>query len=453
MTISKAPSCHAKAVAMFRYGVIGSLLSFELEHGELRAQLRTLAVRRFRPPGSTRTRVYGLSTIERWYYAYLRDGLDGLTPGRRSDSGRATALAPELRELLLAIRREFPTASSPLIIRTLIDEGVLERGVISIATLNRLYAEHDLRRQRRGPKNAQRQRRERRRWQVGQPGELWHGDVCHGPTLVDPEDRSTPVRIHALLDDASRFIVALEVHTHEREVEMLGLLARAIQRHGAPARLYLDNGSTYRGEDLASIGARLKMGVIHAAPYDPQARGKMERFWRTMREQCLDFIGPEASLHDVRVRLNAWLDQRYLRDPHAGLMGKSPRSVWEKSGRTTRRIDHDTLLAAFTTREQRRVRKDGTLSIKGTTYEVAQGHLAGKTVEIVSGLAPFDRDYRPQVLVEGIARPLHELDVVANSARHRKPIPVPETPLTTGFDPTQTNLDRAAGRPKKGKRS
>lgn len=447
MTTRVHHSSHAHAVAMFRYGVIGPLLCREFGHGELRAELRILAQRRYRPPKSTRTRRFSLSTIERWYYAFRRDGLDGLVPGRRSDAGRATALEAKVRELVLAIRREFPTVSTALVRRTLIDEGILAADTISVATLNRFYAEHNLRRQKRGSKANQ--RRERRCWQAPHAGSLWHGDVCHGPTLIDGDTR-TPVRIHALLDDRSRYIIALEVHTHEREVEMLGMLARAIVRHGVPVGLYLDNGATYRGEDLAHIAARLKMGLTHARPYDPEARGKIERFWRTMREQCLDFIGAGATLHDVRVRLAAWLERRYQRDPHAGLMGRCPKRVWEISERVTRRLDHDTLLAAFTTCERRRVRKDGTLTVKGRTYEVAQGHLAGKTVEIIAGLPPFDRDYRPQVVVEGIARPLHELDPVANAARHRKPIPVPEPAISTGFDPSQTNLDRSAGRPKKG---
>ncbi len=449
MTTSKAQSNHAHAVAMFRYGVIGPLLSSPLEHGELREHLLALALRSYRPPGATRTRRFGLSTLERWHYAYRRDGIDGLKPGRRSDAGRAAALDSDIRSLLLAIRGEYPSVSAPLVLRTLIDEGVLEPDIISVATLNRLYAEHGLHRQRRGSKGAR--RRERRRWQKSHPGALWHGDVCHGPTLIN-DGRSIPVRIHALLDDASRYVTALEVYSHEREVEMLGLLARAIQRHGAPLGLYLDNGATYRGDNLIEVTARLDMGLTHAQPYDPQARGKMERFWRTLREQCLDFIGPDATLHDVRVRLAAWLDQRYLRDPHAGLMGRSPKRVWEKS-RVTRPVDYDKLLSAFTTRERRRVRKDGTLSVEGMTYEVAQGHLAGKTVDIIKGLPPFDQDYKPQVVVEGIARPLHQVDPVANASRHRKPIPIPETPPSTGFNPAQTNLDRAAGRVKKGEKS
>ncbi len=173
----------------------------------------------------------------------------------------------------------------------------------------------------------------------------------------------------------------------------------------------------------------------------------MERFWRTMREQCLDFIGTDASLHDVRVRLKAWLEQHYHRAPHAGLLGKTPTSAWETVERATRPTAHDVLLSAFTTRVRRKVRKDSTISMDGLTYEVAQAFLAGKTVDVICGLEPFERDYAPQVVVEGQAYPLHLVDPIHNGKRGRKPLPVPKDLKPTHFNPAQTYLDRAAGRP------
>ena len=73
---------------------------------------------------------------------------------------------------------------------------------------------------------------------------------------------------------------------------------------------------------------RLEIGLTHAPPYDARARGKMERFWRTLREACLDFLGGLSTLHEVQLRLLAFLDKHYHRSPHAGLMGRAPASVW-----------------------------------------------------------------------------------------------------------------------------
>jgi transposase InsO family protein len=106
-----------------------------------------------------------------------------------------------------------------------------------------------------------------------------------------------------MLDDNSRFVVALEAMHSERETDMLGLLCRAVRRHGLPDALYLDNGSTYSGDTLRIGCERLGITLIHARPYSPEARGKMERFWRTLREGLLDHMGSISSLHDVNVRL------------------------------------------------------------------------------------------------------------------------------------------------------
>ena len=148
-----------------------------------------------------------------------------------------------------------------------------------------------------------------------------------------------PLRIHAILDDHSRYIVAIQAATTEREVEMLSLMVKAMRGLGRrPEALYLDNGATYTGEVLATTCARLGIGLLHAAAEDPQARGKMERFWRTLREGMLDHIGTPGSLHDVQVRLLAFLAKHYHVAPHASLMGKSPGEVYVTARRELRPI-------------------------------------------------------------------------------------------------------------------
>ena len=444
MVIRTEPASErANATALFRYGVIAQLVGSEFEHGELKAALRELASQRWRPPGSAHTRTFAVSTIERWYYAYKLNSFEGLLPNGRSDRGRGRKLPEPIKQLLLQIRTEFPTASSPLIIDRLVRTGVLDREQLSVATLNRLYAERGLRRRRRnhtpGPV------KQRLRWEVGQVGALWHADVCHGPTL-ESDGRRTPLRIHALLDDKSRYVVALEVLTQEREVDMLSMLGRAIERVGTPLKLFVDNGSTYRGDALAETCSRLSMGLVHATPYDPQSRGKMERLWRTMREQCLDFIGASASLHDVTVRLHAWLDEHYHRTPHAGLMGQTPERVWTLADNVTRRLNHEAIAAAFTTRERRRVRADNTLSVAGHVYQVDAGFLAGKNVTVARCLPPFDGETTPIIEHDGLVHELMPVDPVANATRRRNRLEELPTPTSsTGFDPNQAVLDAVTG--------
>ena len=433
------PKDQAERTALFRSEIVGALTRRQLDRGELRAELIALARCAFRPPGLEVTRRFSVTTLERWYYAYRRGGLDALKPLPRSDRGRARELTAEQRKLLCDIRREYPSASVPLILRTLVADGRLERGAVSAATVARLFREQGLDRvsYRGGDAHT------RLRWQAERPGALWHGDVCHGPALL-VDGRSRPLRIHALLDDASRYVVAMEAHHAEREVDMLGMLVAALRRHGLPDALYLDNGSTYVGDALRIGCERLGVTLLHARPYDPQARGKMERFWRTLREGCLDHVGSLSSLHEVQVRLGAFLDQHYHVAPHASLMGKTPGEVWGASERQRMSdvVTEEMLRRALTVRDRRRVRRDTTVKIKGRDFELDQGFLAGRLVTVAYSLVGDDP---PWVEHDGKRYALSPVDAVANAKKKRRRDEPPSSP-SVPFDPAGALLDRAAGR-------
>jgi putative transposase len=433
---------HAEEVAVFRSEIIGALTRRELNHGELREALEALSKERFRPPGLTRTKTFSIPTLERWYYAYKARGLCALEPVPRSDRGRAKELTREERELILDIRREHRSASVPLILRTLVAEGRLQKDAVSAATVRRLYAENGLDRiAARDGEGA----KTRLRWEAERPGALWHGDVCYGPSLkIDGQSR--PLRIHALLDDASRYVVAIQAFHSEREEDMLALFVGALRRHGCPDVLYLDNGPTYVGNVLRVACARLQISLLHARPYDAPSRGKMERFWRTLREGSLAFLGSLGSLHEVNVRLWAFLDEHYHRAPHGGLMGRTPEQVFQKTPRSADTLDERMIAEALTVHVRRRVRRDTTVSMDGRDYELDLGFLAGRVVTI--GYSMADPDALPWLDHEGKRRPLKPVDPKANSNRRRPP----RRPGHRGqspsvcFDPNRALLDRAAHR-------
>lgn len=302
-----------------------------------------MSQQRFRPPGSETTRCYGISTLERWYYAYHREGLDGLRSKPRSDRGHARTLTPAQQRLVVDIAREHPTASAAIIVRTLETDGRIDEGAVSVPTVRRLLRDHDL-----TDRRAPRPERLLRKWEMGSCGEL----------------------------------------------------------------------STYTGEALATACGRLDVRLTHAKPYDPQARGKMERFWRTMREQVLDHIGECHSLHDILVRLLAWLNRHYHVTPHAGLMGKTPLEVWtNERGAWPKLVTEFDLDRALTARERRRVRSDGTLSVGGVAWELDQGFLVRQLVTVARSM--LDPTRAPWVEHQGKRHLLHPVDAVANSQRER----------------------------------
>jgi putative transposase len=432
------PKDHAEAVAHFRAQVIGLLAQAEVEHGDLGKELKALSKRRFRVPGAAATRTFSVPTLERWLSAFRKGGADALRPKSRTDRGRGRGLDAAQLKLLLDIRREHPSASARLILRTLTSLGVLPRGQLTATTLRRIYADHGLPRRSRREADVD---RIRLRWQAEHPHALWHGDVCHlAPIEIGGVKR--PVRVHALLDDCSRDVLTIRAYHSERELDMLDLLVRALRIHGIPDGMYLDNGATYRGDALRVACARLGVTLIHAQPYTPQARGKMERFWRTLREGCTDFIGSVATLHDINVRLWAFVERHYRNSPHAGLYGRTPRAVMEEgiAERPRAALDEERLRDALTVRGRRRLRGDNTLSLNGADYETRLSFLARKPVTIAYCLV--DQPIEPWIEHQDQRYPLQRVDAVTNGRTRKRPQkPSDGTIAATAFDPAGTLLD------------
>jgi putative transposase len=232
----------------------------------------------------------------------------------------------------------------------------------------------------------------------------------------------------------------------EKEVDMLGMTVDALRRHGKPDALYLDNGSTYRGDILKTACARPGITLLHAKPYDPEARGKMERFWRTLREGCLNDLGATASHGDIHATLRAFLDKRYHPAPHAGLVGKSPATMYAARPAGKGAVDETALRAALTERLRRRVSGDGIVSLNGVAFELDQGYLAGQIVTVAQCfVAPGEP---PWVEHEGKRLVLHPVDPQSNARRKRPPRGGPAAQKPTrpvDFHPTRA-LARSTGR-------
>jgi hypothetical protein len=191
---------------------------------------------------------------------------------------------------------------------------------------------------------------------------------------------------------------------------------------------------------LALVCARLGIKLVHAQPHDPQARGKMERFWRRMRERCTDFLKGKSSLHDVNAALLAFLDAEYHARPHASLMGETPSKRFH-SGLVAlpRAWTAKELAQALEITMKRRVAGDATFGVDGRTFEVRCRHLAHKVIDVV--VDPFTgavlrASYQDKPVVVGVCDP-----ALNRGRRRARPenAPVPTVP----FDPIAALLDQA----------
>ena len=414
-------------VALFRYSVLGPLVSrAQLSRGELKATIRELATRHYDIPGS-RNSLLGEKTIEAWYYAWRRGGIEALTPKVRSDRGQSK-LAPEVQEAILAAKRENPRRSIRTLRRLLERRGTVAKGALSRSAIHRLLQAHGLSR----PSGSASEPEERRAYVAAQAGDIWYGDAMHGPR-VPMQGRLRKAYLVSLMDDASRLIAHSAFCPGERALDIEAVLKQAVLKRGLPVKLVIDNGPAYRAKTLQGICARLGIHLVYCRPYFPEGKGKLERWHRRFRDQFLTELDTShiRDLSDLNARLWAWLETVYHTTPHGGLDGQTPLQRYQQDlpkirtlGTLAGRLDE-----LFYHRVRRKVRKDATVSYQGRRFEVSY-ELSGRFVDLV--VDPHNHkvlsveDVQGQSL--GAATPL---DALANVHRcRRKPKP-PERPAPT----------------------
>ncbi|GAC1663901.1 MAG: DDE-type integrase/transposase/recombinase [Candidatus Dormibacteraceae bacterium] len=366
-----------EAVALFRYGLIADLLHLPPGHRTLHAQLRAKADRDYEIPGSTRRRV-AAETIRDWLYAYRRGGFDALKPRPRRDTGHTRALPQAVADQLCALKEAHPAFSIARLLSTARQQQLVPPEIVlAPATVHRLLSRQGL--MARHPNEPT--TKDRRRFAFDAPNELWMSDVMHGPSVLDPADR----RRHrsyliAWLDDATRIIPYAAFARSETVAAFLPVFERAIVRRGVPKRLFVDNGSAFRSRHLALVCAKLGVTLIHARPFQPQSKGKMERWFRTARTQLLPTLD-DADTRDLDAlnrRLRVWIDEEYHHAPHRGLGGVTPIDRWAATSAHIQLPTTD-VTDLFLFDEKRKVQQDRTVSLHGVAYEV-DAALVGETV-------------------------------------------------------------------------
>ena len=439
--MTDSPADRRRAVALFRYSVIAEALSLPPGSPERRQLLRAKAQRSYEIPGSRRTRV-AFETLRDWLAHYERGGFDALYPKLRTDRGRARQLPPEVAELLVQIKERSPHLAVREVIRQARSQVPPEVRLVP-SSIHRLLQREGLMRPSAAEPGGSKDRR-RFAYQAG--GELWMSDVLHGPKVgCQGSDRRRRAKSYliAFLDDATRLVPHAAFTLAENAATFLPVFKQALLKRGLPTRLYVDNGSNYRCQHLAVICATLGIQLIHAKPYQPQGKGKIERFFRTCRAQLLPALNDAdtRSLDALNVRLAAWVEGEYHLSPHRSLDGDTPLQRWARGAANIRQLNPQTDLdSLFRFRLKRRVNKDRTVSLNATLYEV-EAALVGENIVLLHD--PSLPRQRPiPVLHDG--RPAGEatlLDAYANTrVRRTRASERPAQPEQPAPDPPKSPL-------------
>ncbi len=317
-------------------------------------------------------RLYAPSTLEEWYYRHTHGGFKALHDQPRSDRGTHRALDPSATEALLSLRRQHPELTVETLAKRLVQQDILIAGAYSMSTLYRRLHQAGLDGRSlkagsamvSGPTKA---------FELPLPNMLWMADCMHGPTLSLADGSRQRTFLFSVIDDCSRLCAHGQYYDKERTECFLDTLRRALQSRGVPEKLYTDNGGPFRSQHLAVVCANFNIRLLHARPYHAWSKGKQEKFFRTVQQQFQQSLvfAPAGSLQELNQRFWEWLETDYHQRVHSGLSGQSPRDRFAQGLQTLRplptTIDWQRL---FLMRQNRRVRKDATVSLQGQLFEV-----------------------------------------------------------------------------------
>lgn len=322
-------------------------------------------------------------SLGRYLEAYRKQGFEGLKP-KQASRRNARKLPTNYDEIVgqaILLRRELPSRSVPQIITILELEGYAGPGEIKRSTLQ----EHLLRNGY-GTKQMKMYTKKEsasRRFQKSHRCMLYQGDIKYGPYLpIGKEGSTKQVYLAAFIDDCTRYIVHAKFYDNQKVDIIEDCLRGAIMQCGKPDAIYVDNGKQYRSTWLTKACAKLDIRLLHARPYHPEGKGKIEAF-----NKILDSFMAEAALSkpktldELNNLLEVWIDEYYHKKPHTSLGDISPEIAFKTDNRPLVFPNSPLCAEAFLHTEERQVDKAGTINFYGSKYEVGMD-LIGRKVEV-----------------------------------------------------------------------
>ncbi|MHB1163895.1 MAG: DDE-type integrase/transposase/recombinase [Candidatus Nanopelagicales bacterium] len=375
----------AQQVALFRYQLICPALDPDLSTKARGRIVRAIAAGTHAGPFGGQHR-YSRDTLDRWIRRYRARGFDALAPSIRQPG---TRIDTSVLELAVALKRENPVRTAAQVARILRASSGWSP---SESTLLRLFHRRELM----GP--AVGGGVVFGRFEAETPNQRWVGDALHGPRVGG---RRT--YLFAFLDDHSRLVTGYRFGFAEDTVRLAAALEPALAARGVPGSCYVDNGSAYVDSWLLRACGKLGIRLVHSTPHRPQGRGKIERFFRTVRGQFLvevaetsaaELAGKQltaaAALLELNALFTAWVEAVYHHQVHSET-GQTPlarwNDGWDRTGHGPIMASADALTEAFLWSQMRTVTKTATVSLHGNTYQV-EAALAGRKVELV--FSPFN---------------------------------------------------------------
>jgi putative transposase len=360
-------------------------------------------------------------TISTWLCRYRKHGVTVMEKQTRSDKGKTRKVRPE--DILEAIQAVRPKTHGrapkrSVLYRLCIEQGLLQRSQVARTTFYRLIRDFELLKP-----DAEASNKVRMAFAKAHANEMWQADTLFGP-FIKINSVSIQTRLIAFIDDASRVCCHGQFFPAENVDTLTEALRAAFYKRGVPQSLYVDNGSIYTSKEIIQICARVGCLLHHTPVRDGAAKGKIERFFRTVRDQFLARDLVLSSLEALNRQFTAWVEERYNAQVHS-VLGMSPLDRFALDRKWVRFLPpNEANDELFFVEEERHVRADNTFAFKSLRWE-APRHLPDRTIHI-----RFQRSQSAaRVVVYYKGERMGEARLLNPVANDRKPLNPPATQL------------------------
>lgn len=297
-------------IALFRFAIIAPLINNSCEYKSKEEFFRNSALKKYILPNGKEITV-NPGTIKKWYLDYCKDGFECLKPKSRKDTGCSRTVPIECIDKIIEFKEKYPYITGKAIYNKLIEDGDILAKNVSLASLYRFLNSHNFH-----THNVT----ERKAFEMEFANDCWQGDTSHGPILTI-DGKKVQTYLIQLIDDASRLIVGYQFFLNDNALNFQLVLKQAIKTYGVPKRIFVDNGTPYKNKQLSLICASIGAVLLHAKAYSPQSKAKIERSFRTVKDNflnCEDWT-KYKSLKELNESYRKYITSEYNSKYHSGI--------------------------------------------------------------------------------------------------------------------------------------
>ena len=361
-------------IALFKYGLIAPVVTNTFTENSKIEYFRSVANKSYIVNGKEHR--FAPETIKAWYNSYQKNGFNGLIPKTRSDCNSSRKLREEVQETIKQLKADYPHISGTLIYNKLIDDGYINPYDVSLGTVLKFIRDNKI-------LFNETDNIDRRAFAMEHANDCWQADTSHGPYLTI-NGKKVLTYLIAIIDDASRKIVGVKFFFNDNSVNLQEVMKSAVKKFGVPKKLFVDNGKTYKNDQFNIICASLGLVLIHARPYSGASKGKIERFFHTMKTSWMRGLDWNSikSIDELNDLLQEFIS-KYNSTDHSSLTDESsnqmcPNTRWFQDSNLIRKLDNDFIDIAFLHTAYPTIRSDAIAYIKGREFEVNMKYIGKK---------------------------------------------------------------------------